>query len=129
VPVALPASDYPLAFSTHNSTDYGISIQNGTLSSIDVNTGETAWTFSGDADFVTSPIVINDHVVVGSSANTLYVVDAATGAQRWSGTVAAGTTPTGSYCCSGPWVSMAAGDGALLVPGGGSLSVFVPAKR
>jgi outer membrane protein assembly factor BamB len=129
VSVALPASDFPLAFWTHNGTDYRIALQNGTLSSIDVNTGETAWTFSGDADFVTSPIVINDRVVVGSSANTLFVVDAETGTKRWSGTVPAGITPTGSYCCSGPWVSMAAGDGALVVPGGSSLTAFVPAKN
>ena len=127
----LPASDYPLAFWTNNGSgsDYRIAVQNGSLSSIDVQTGETAWTFTGDAGFVTSPIVINNQVVVGSSANTLFVVDAATGAKRWSGNVPAGITPTGSYCCAGPWVSMAAGDGAVVVPGNSSLTVFVPAKH
>ena len=129
VSVTLPASSFPLAFWSNSTSDYRISIQNGQLSSIDAQTGETAWTFSGDADFVTSPIVINNSVVVGSSANTLFVVDAATGAKRWSGTVPAGISATGDYCCSGPWVAMAAGDGALVVPGGDSLSVFVPAKH
>lgn len=129
VSVTLPETDFPLAFWSNSTSDYRISNQNGKVSSIDAQTGEAAWTFSGDADLVTAPIVINNSVVVGSSANTLFVVDAATGAKRWSGTVAAGISATRNNCCTGPWVAMAAGDGALVVPGGDSLSVFVPAKH
>ena len=68
---------------------------------------------------------INDRIAAGSSAGTLYLVDAATGTQRWSQTVPAGISATGWI----PWISMAAGDGALAVPGGNSLTVFVSGKK
>lgn len=125
VVTTLPPVDRLMAFWSDKTTDYRLGISNGQLSAIDVNTGTVAWTFSGDSTLITAPIVINDRIAVGSSAGTLYLVDAATGTQRWSQTVPAGISATGWI----PWISMAAGDGALAVPGGNSLTVFVSGKK
>ena len=130
VVTTLNAVNFAAAFWTDTgSNDFRLGISNGQLSSVNAQTGTTAWSFSGDADLVTAPIVINDFVAVGSGAGTLYLLDAATGAKRWSQTVQAGISPASESCCTNPWIGMAAGDGALAVPGGTSISIYMPQDR
>jgi outer membrane protein assembly factor BamB len=122
--------DLPAAFWTDASlTDFRIGVSKGKLKSTDTQTGNVAWNFSGDSQLITQPVVIGDTVAIGSSASTLYLLDAATGAQVWSGKVAAGIVSEQQGCCTRPWSAVAAGDGALIVPGDTAISVYVPAKK
>jgi len=80
----------------------------------------TVWSFTGDGGLVTSPIIVDQAVIVGSSSGLVYALDAATGAQLW-------TTNVGSALSSGTGnviSALAAGDGLLVVPAGNTLSAF-----
>jgi outer membrane protein assembly factor BamB len=43
------------------------------------------WTFAGDGQLVTAPVVVNNTVLIGSSSGNVYGVDAGTGSQVWMG--------------------------------------------
>ena len=80
----------------------------------------TVWSFNGDGGLVTSAIVVNQAVIIGSSSGQVYALDAATGVQLW-------TTNAGAaiYAGNGNVISgLAAGDGLLVVPAGNTLSAF-----
>jgi outer membrane protein assembly factor BamB len=69
---------------------------------------------------VTSPIIVSQAVIVGSSSGQIYALSAATGTQLW--TANAGAT---IYSGNGNVISgLAAGDGLLVVPAGNTLSAF-----
>jgi outer membrane protein assembly factor BamB len=70
---------------------------------------------------VSSPIVVNQAVIVGSSSGQLYGLNAATGAQLW--TTNAGGTITGGT--NNVLSGLAAGDGLLVVPAGTTVSAYV----
>jgi hypothetical protein len=87
------------------STGYFVS---GSLLARDINTGVQKWSFNGDGSLITSPIVDNGYVYVGSQQGNLYALNAATGENVWTGRVGASMI--------GFDVSMAAGEGLLVVP-------------
>jgi outer membrane protein assembly factor BamB len=81
----------------------------------------TLWSFSGDGGLVTSPIIVGQAVIIGSSSGQVYALDAAIGTQLWTAN-AGGTIYSGN---SGNVISgLAAGDGLLVVPAGNTLSAF-----
>lgn len=126
----LGAIGLPAAFwSDASQTDYRMGVSDGKLSSVKAQNGKAAWSFTGDAQLITQPVVINDMVAVGSSAGTLYLLDAASGDVLWSEKVAAGISHEQQGCCTQPWTAIAAGDGELAVPGGDTISVYSPAKK
>lgn len=98
----------------------GYFLQLGTLNAKSLSDYSTVWSFAGDGGLVTSPIIVNQAVVVGSSSGQIYALDATTGAQLWTAnvgdTISAGTGNVIS--------ALAAGDGLLIVPAGNSLSAF-----
>jgi len=98
----------------------GFFLKSGTLTAKSLSDFSTLWSFNGDGGLVTSPIVVNQAVIVGSSTGQVYALDAATGAQLWA-------TNTGAsiYSGNGNVISgLAAGDGLLVVPAGNTLSAF-----
>ena len=102
-----------------NSTT-GFFLQSGTLNAQSLSNYSTIWSFSGDGGLVTSPIIVDQAVIIGSSSGQVYALDSATGTQLWTANVG-GTIPAGN----GNVISaLAAGDGLLLVPAGSTLSAF-----
>jgi len=102
-----------------NSTT-GFFLQSGTLNAQSLTDYSTLWSFRGDGGLVTSPIIVENAVIVGSSSGQVYALDAATGAQLWTvnagGAISAGNGNVIS--------ALAAGDGLLVVPAGNTLSAF-----
>jgi outer membrane protein assembly factor BamB len=95
-------------------------LQSGTLNAKALSGYATVWSFSGDGSLVTSPIIVSQAVIVGSSSGQIYALDAATGTQLWTAN-AGGTI----YSGNGNVISgLAAGDGLLVVPAGNTLSAF-----
>lgn len=91
------------------------------LTAVDVATGNTLWSFTGGGQV--APLVIDNLVVTGLTrytSGTIYVLDAATGAQLWSDTVPDGLERPMEY--SGAFSGFGAGDGYLLVPAGRTLT-------
>jgi hypothetical protein len=98
----------------------GFFLKSGTLTAKSLSDNSTLWSFQGDGGLVSSPIIVNQAVIVGSSSGQLYGLDAATGAQLW--TMNAGGAITGG---TGNVISgLAAGDGLLVVPAGNTVSAY-----
>jgi outer membrane protein assembly factor BamB len=70
----LPAFDGSLGFFLSGST----------LVAEDLATGRIRWAFTGDGKLVSSPIVVNGYVYIGSQSGLFYAVSALTGQQVWS---------------------------------------------
>jgi outer membrane protein assembly factor BamB len=79
------------------------------------------WTFTGDGNLVTAPVVVNNTVFVGSSSGKVYGLDAQTGAQVWMGVsplpINYDSENGGPMPPSGP----AAGENLLIFPARNSL--------
>jgi outer membrane protein assembly factor BamB len=104
--------------------ELGFFLQSGTLRGIRLSNNTIVWSFAGDGNLVTSPILVNDVVFVGSSSGTLYALDAATGTPVWSQTLP-GAIPSGpSWSTNRPYSGLSAGDGLLVVPAGNTLTAF-----
>ncbi|MGH2506135.1 MAG: PQQ-binding-like beta-propeller repeat protein, partial [Ktedonobacteraceae bacterium] len=96
----------------------GYFLQNGILYGINLSNKDILWSFAGDGDLVTSPIIVNQYVIVGSSSGNLYALDSATGQQVWN--VNVGVTIPSGYGFSG----LSAGHGLLIVPAGDSVIAY-----
>lgn len=98
----------------------GFFLSQGTLSAIDSSTQETLWSFNGDGNLVSAPIVIDSVVVIASSSGTVYALDAASGSVLWSGSAGAAISAPqeGNQILTG----IGAGEGYLVVPAGNVLN-------
>jgi outer membrane protein assembly factor BamB len=113
-------SDNPGAFTTTT----GYFLQSGTLRGVTLSNSTVLWTFAGDGQLVTSPIAVNQYVVIGSSSGNLYALDGATGHQVWQVTLPAALPPGAGWGAGLPLSGLAAGDGLLVVPSGTKLTAY-----
>jgi len=100
----------------------GYFLKGGTLEAISLSSNVIGWSFAGDGELTTSPILVstatNSYVFIGSASGMLYGLDATTGAVVWSVNVGA-AFPAGERWDAGlPLTGLAAGDGLLVVPAG-----------
>jgi outer membrane protein assembly factor BamB len=100
------------------SATTGYFLQSGTLNALTSSNNTVIWSFTGDGLLSTSPLVVNQAVIVGSSSGNVYALDAATGQQLWTvnagGALQPGSTNSG----------LAAGDGLLIVPAGNQVVAY-----
>jgi outer membrane protein assembly factor BamB len=107
----------------------GYFLQSGTLAGIKLKNYSIAWSFAGDGTLVTSPIVVNNTVFVGSSSGNLYGLNGTTGQVAWQVNVGA-AIPGGAGWGAGIQLSgLSAGDGLLVVPAGNSLTAYELSKN
>jgi outer membrane protein assembly factor BamB len=102
-------SDRPPAF----FGDIALFFQSGTLRAVDLN-GQVLWSFAGNGDLASAPLVVNQTIYIGSKSGTLYGLNAS-GQQIWSAQVGAPIPPPdehNAYLTTG----LGAGDGLLIVP-------------
>ena len=98
-----------------------------TLTAQSLGDGSTRWTFAGDGQLDTAPIVVaasgSEYVVEGSASGTLYALDAATGGQVWSTNVGAKIpAPDGQNAV--PLTGLGAGQGLLVIPAGNNVYAY-----
>lgn len=97
----------------------------GTLSAVDLATGTVLWTFTGDGQLMSSPILVDQYVFVESSSGNLYALDAASGSAVWQQNVGA-TIPAGvGWGQDIPTTGLSAGDGLLVAPAGTRVTAYV----
>jgi outer membrane protein assembly factor BamB len=100
------------------STTAGYFLQNDTLNALTSANNTVLWSFTGDGTLTTSPIVVNQAVIIESSSGNVYALNAATGQQLWT-VNAGGTLPSGATSSG-----LAAGDGLLIVPAGNQVVAY-----
>jgi outer membrane protein assembly factor BamB len=99
----------------------GFQLNGTTLTAIDLGTGATLWSFTGDLNLVSAPLAIDNVVVIGSKLGAVYMLDRNTGNVLWSGQVAAGMGTADQYGVVAPSSGLGLGNGYLLVPAGNTL--------
>lgn len=100
--------------------DVAVLLDGSTLQGRSLSTGLLRWQFAGDGTLSSAPVIVNGTVYEGSASGAVFAVDLQTGTEVWSGSVAAPGTVAGS-------AGMAAGDGLLVVPAGGTITAFASA--
>jgi outer membrane protein assembly factor BamB len=113
-------ADMPPAIGGQN----GYFLQSGTLRGLTLSTNTVLWSFAGDGLLNTSPILVNQFVIVGSSSGNVYGLDATSGIVLWQVNVGA-ALPTGAQWSAGiPLSGLAAGDGLLVIPAGTKVTAY-----
>jgi outer membrane protein assembly factor BamB len=103
----------------------GLFMDNGRLRASDADTPTVPiWTFTGDGQLSSAPIVVNDHVYVGSGSGQLWALDPITGAPVWSTNVGAPIKEPNELGGNPPTTGLTAGQGRLLVPATNTLSAY-----
>ncbi len=102
----------------------GYFLQGGTLSAIALSTNTVNWTFTGDGQLTTSPILVNQYVFVGSSSGNVYGLDTTTGQVVWQTNVGATIPPGSNGGSRTPASGLSAGDGLLVIPAGTKLIAY-----
>ncbi|HEV2859976.1 MAG TPA: PQQ-binding-like beta-propeller repeat protein [Pyrinomonadaceae bacterium] len=81
------------------------------------NNNALVWSFAGDGYLRSAPLVIDNHVLVGSDTGMLYALDTQTGNKVWSMNLGGGGIPyVDEHNVSQPLTGFAAGAGLLVVP-------------
>lgn len=100
------------------SATAGYFLQGGTLNALSSSNNTILWSFTGDGLLTTSPIVVNQAVIIGSSSGNVYALNAATGQQLWMVNAGGALQPSSTNS------ALAAGDGLLIVPAGNQVVAY-----
>jgi outer membrane protein assembly factor BamB len=127
VPVeSFGASPAPAFFRSNSGDKLGVSLTDGQLFCFSVRTGNVVWSFSGDGQLSSAPIVVNGNVIVGSYSGNLYALDSRKGKVLWSTNVGAAIETPDEWNQEFPLTGIAAGEGVLVVPASDTVSAFAP---
>jgi outer membrane protein assembly factor BamB len=106
----------------------GLFLYNGALEARDTAAGSLLWSFTGDGELSSAPIVVKNqagtYVYEGSSTGMLYALDISNGSVAWSAQVGAGIPSPDEQNVSQPLTGLAAGEGLLVVPAGNVLVAY-----
>ena len=103
-------SDRPPAF----FNNLALFLQSGTLRGVNSQNGQVLWSFAGDGDLTSAPVVVNQTIYIGSNSGTLYGLNAS-GQQIWSTQVGAAIPAPDEFNAT-LTTGLGAGDGLLIVP-------------
>jgi outer membrane protein assembly factor BamB len=121
----IPVADF-FAFAApafHGSTAF-ILTPLFTLEARDISSGTLKWSFAGDGNLSSAPIVVNGIVYVGSTGGKLYALDQNTGTNVWTGTVGASVNRPDEHNLSTPLTGLGAGEGLIVVPASNSVVAY-----
>ena len=106
------------------SSSTGFFLSNGTLQGLAVSNNQVLWSFAGDGQLSTAPIVVNGNVFIGSATGNLYALDASSGQQLWNMNLGAAIPASAEYGVV-QYTGLAAGDGLLVVPNGTKVTAYL----
>ncbi|HZI48275.1 MAG TPA: PQQ-binding-like beta-propeller repeat protein, partial [Pyrinomonadaceae bacterium] len=98
----------------HGSTGFYLNVS--TLEARDILSDAVKWSFTGDGNLSSAPIVVNGVVYIGSTSGKLYALDESTGTNVWTGTVGAPVNRPDERNISVPLTGLGAGEGLIVVP-------------
>ena len=111
-------SDRPPAF--FNSL--ALFLQSGTLRGVNSQNGQVLWSFAGDGDLTSAPMVVNHTIYIGSNSGTLYGLNTS-GQQIWSTQVGAAIPDPDEWNAT-LTTGLGAGDSLLIVPTASTLVAY-----
>src|SRR4051794_22097197 len=111
-------SDTPPAF----VGNLGLYLRSGTLTGVNISSGEVQWSFAGDGGLNSAPLVVNQTIYIGSNSGLLYAVDL-NGNQVWN-TQVGSPIPAPGEGGGGIVTGLGAGDNLLVVPAGHLLTAY-----
>ena len=118
-------SAYPApAFDGHT----GFFVNGTVLQARDTLTDGPLWSFSGDGQLSTAPLVVNGYVYMGSTSGQLWALDEATGAPVWSDNVGAPILSPDEYTGNN-LPGFGVGQGLVVVPASTTLVVYASAPQ
>jgi outer membrane protein assembly factor BamB len=97
---------------------------NQTLVGVDVPSGQQLWSFAGNGDLSSAPLIVNQTIYIGSSSGTLYGLNTS-GQQIWSTQVGA-PIPFPDEGNAILTTGLGSGDGLLIVPTESVLVAYGP---
>ena len=101
----------------------------GTLSEIgDWGLGSSSWSFTGDSDIDTAPIVDGSLVFEGSSSGELYALNASDGTTAWSTATGDDIPAPDEFDATRPLTGLGVGENTLIVPAGNALLAYTGAN-
>jgi outer membrane protein assembly factor BamB len=113
-------SDTPPAF----IGDLVLYFHNQTLVGVDIPSGQQLWSFAGDGDLSSAPLIVNQTIYIGASSGTLYGLNTS-GQQIWSTQVGA-PIPFPGEGNAVVTTGLGSGDGLLIVPTDSVLFAYGP---
>lgn len=116
----------PPAIFTSGGNDYLLTVWNGKLTCTNSANLSVLWTFAGDGQLSSAPLVINGVVVEGSLKGNLYVIDRLTGANLWATRLGAPVSDPGEGSIAHPTTGLGAAEGVLVVSSTNVISAFAP---
>jgi outer membrane protein assembly factor BamB len=107
----------------------GYFLAGGVLEARQTRTQIVRWTFSGDGQLTSAPIVVNGFVYAASASGQIWALDGETGEVAWTDNVGAPVRPPGENPgISGlPPTGLGAGQGVVVVPATNLLVAYAPA--
>jgi outer membrane protein assembly factor BamB len=102
----------------------GSTVAGGTLSAVNLGTSAALWTFTGDGQLMTSPILVDSYVFIASSSGNIYGLDATSGAVVWQQNAGAAIAASPGWGAGIPRSGLSAGDGLLVVPAGTHVTAY-----
>jgi outer membrane protein assembly factor BamB len=100
------------------------SFSGATLSAVQ-NDATVLWSFTGDGGLVTSPIVINQYVFIGSSTGNVFGVDRTTGQQVWQASLGGAISQGARWATDSVLSGLSAGDGLMVIPNGTRVTTYI----
>jgi outer membrane protein assembly factor BamB len=98
-----------------------VSVYSGILSSTRLSDFVQNWSFAGDGELVTAPVVVNALVFIGSASGKVHGLDMETGAEVWMGQSPIPITNDSENGGPMPPSGPAAGEDMLVFPAGDSV--------
>ena len=106
----------------HGNT--GFFLNGSTLEARDIGSGALKWSFTGDGNLSSAPIVVNGTVYIGSTSGNLFALNGTTGANGWIGTVGAPVNRPDEHNSGVPLTGLGAGEGLVVVPASNLVVAF-----
>jgi outer membrane protein assembly factor BamB len=114
--VGVPVAEIRATPAPAFSGSTGFFLNGSTLEARDISSHAVKWSFTGDGNLSSAPIVVNGTVYIGSTGGKLYALNESTGANVWTGTVGASVNRPDEHNLSEPLTGLGAGEGLVVVP-------------
>lgn len=115
---------YPRFATPAFSENTGYFLILNTLHAVNLADNSLLWSFSGDGQLVSNPLMIDSTLIIGSASGKIYALNSMTGTVKWSAFAGAAIEASQEGTTLQPLTAFGAGTGYLITPAGKTLSAW-----